>query len=358
MTASSFNTIVTNFQAVNFSPGSGSSHKRSRSQAELPDADSYCPISPEAGKSRELGNYNQLSDQTNFSGPEDFGGGFSEGPTQLSSYTTTPHLPLLSIPELLYTQENSPWCSSASDSTYSTQSDGPRNPPGWGHRGRSASIATSDWHWSTHGITTTPQDLQSPAFDSIMEQYELPPYVSPQMTPPGSTRGHLLDVPNSFGQLGHYMDMESVGTPALSTYCKPFGRLSRDWMTKNRLPLEPYAKPLQHPREPEIDLTTTSRRQQELGTDSYGMGSPNLDGQLNTLSQRRTQLDGYISRYWTSFHQYFPIIHQPTFDRASDMLLTTAIAAIGTQYFDTPEVRASGIELNEACRKKIDLVSI
>jgi hypothetical protein len=42
-----------------------------------------------------------------------------------SNYATL-QLPLLSIPELEYTYEDSPWCSSASDSTYSTQSDGPR----------------------------------------------------------------------------------------------------------------------------------------------------------------------------------------------------------------------------------------
>jgi hypothetical protein len=333
MTASSFNTIVTNFQAVNFSPGSGSSHKRSRSQAELPDADSYHPISPGAGKSRAPGNYNQLSDQTNFSRPEDFGGGFSEGgPTQLSSYTATPHLPLLSIPELSYTQENSPWCSSASDSTYSTQSDGPRNPPGWGHRGRSASIATSDWHWSTHGITTTPQDLQSPAFDSIMEQYELPPYVSPRMTPPGSTRGHLLDVPNSFGQLGHYMDMESVGTPALSTYCKPLAQL---------FPASPT-------RVSNSGLASIGRRQKELVNP--------LEATTPTFPPK-PQYDIYVSSYWQYFHPHFPIIHRPTCNYIEDSLLTYAMAAIGTQYQNSPEARTKGIELNETCRKNIDLVS-
>ena len=59
---------------------------------------------------------------------EEFGAGFSEeGPTQLSGFTAPPHLPLLSIPDS-YTQENSPWRSSDSDSTYPTRSDGPLNP--------------------------------------------------------------------------------------------------------------------------------------------------------------------------------------------------------------------------------------
>ena len=51
-------------------------------------------------------------------------------------------------------------------------------------------------------------------------------------------------------------------------------------------------------------------------------------------------------------------MHQPTFDRAGDMLLATAVAAIGTQYLDTPEARANDSELNEACRKGIDFVNI
>jgi hypothetical protein len=33
------------------------------------------------------------------------------------------------------------------------------------------------------------------------------------------------------------------------------------------------------------------------------------------------------------------------------------MAAIGTQYHNTPEARMKGIELNETCRKNIDLVS-
>jgi hypothetical protein len=33
------------------------------------------------------------------------------------------------------------------------------------------------------------------------------------------------------------------------------------------------------------------------------------------------------------------------------------MAAIGTQYHNTSEARTKGIELNETCRKNIDLVS-
>jgi len=60
----------------------------------------------------------------------------------------------------------SPWCSSASDSTYSTQSDGQRNLPQSTNRSRSASIAIPDRptvtkHWAPNA-TVAPQDLPSP----------------------------------------------------------------------------------------------------------------------------------------------------------------------------------------------------
>jgi hypothetical protein len=121
LTTSSVNTIVTNFQAINRSPGPPSKVKQ--------NGQSYSKTSTGGIPSRWPGN----SDQTSFFRPEDSARGFSEGgSTQLSGYTTTPRLPLLHIPELSYTSENSPWVSSDSESTYSTQSEGPRNPRAWG----------------------------------------------------------------------------------------------------------------------------------------------------------------------------------------------------------------------------------
>ena len=70
------------------------------------------------------------------------------------------------------------------------------------------------------------------------------------------------------------------------------------------------------------------------------------------------QLDLYLSSYWQYFHPLFPIIHRPTFDRTEDNLLNIAMAAIGTQYHDSPEARTQGSEFNEACRKGIELVSM
>jgi hypothetical protein len=345
MTASTFNTITTSFQAVNFSPGPGPSQKRSASQAQLHETDSYQPASPASG-TRPSGNYNQMANQDSFtrSAQSQFDEAYGEGSNaQFASYTATPQLSLLRIPEetytpgLSYTQENSPWCSSASDSTYSTQSDGPRNLPQWNHRGRSASVATiPDWpatatHWSPNATSVTPQDLRNPPFESMLEQYDTP-YMSPRMTPP--SRGHhLLDVPGgSFG--GIYV--ESVGTPALSTYSKP---LAQHFSASA-------------PRISDSGLASTSRRPKEMV-----LGIFNTDTTTMSSYGAQPQLEIYLSSYWQHFHRFFPIIHRPTFDRIEDNILRTAIAAIGTQYHDSPDARAKGSELNEACRKGIDRVS-
>ena len=345
ITASSSNTITSSFPAVNYSAGPGFSNKRSAGQAQLPETDSYEPASPGSGP-RAPGNYNQMASQSNFSGgaPSQFDGVYRGGGNgHFSSYSTTPQLPLLRIPEEIYTpglshtQDNSPWCSSASDSTYSTQSDGPRNNPQWSQRGRSASIATiPDWpgtttHWSPNASSATPQDLRSPAFESMLDHFDTP-YMSPRMTPP--SRGHhLLDVPGPGAFGGIYV--ESVGTPALSTYVKPMAQHFSGSV----------------PRLSNSGLSSPTRRPKDMVLEMF-----NIDATTILSYGTQPQLDTYVSSYWQNFHQLFPIIHRPTFDRIEDNLLKSAMAAIGTQYHDSPEARAKGSELNEACRRGIDLV--
>ena len=346
MTASTFNNITTSFQEVNFSPDPGPSHKRSASQAQLQE-EPYHLRSSVPGPSGPLSSYDQLPDQSNFNGTaqQDFGEVYSEGGnSQFTNYASaTPHLPLLSIPELSYTHENSPWCSSASDSTYSTQSEGPRGPRLWNQslRGRSASIATlPDWQaqlWPSHGVNTTPQDLQSPSFDSFMDQYEAPSFAS-ERTTPSSIRGHL-DVPNSFG--GYYI--ESVGTPALSTHNKPLA---------HHFSVSP-------PRMSDNGLASISRRQKNLVSGHVTMTTSTASPyQTRHTALTDSQLNKYISSYFQFFHTKFPIVHRlPTSDHNKDSLLKSAMAAIGTQYHNTPEARAKGVELNDFVRNNINIVS-
>ncbi|KAF4637838.1 hypothetical protein G7Y89_g252 [Cudoniella acicularis] len=345
ITASSSSTIVPHFQPVNFS-GSGN-HKRKASDAGLPESGSYVPPSP--GSSRPPVSYDEMNpgsftrttelpDQGNFPRPTSSFDIFG-GDSSFSNYTTTAHqLPLLRIPEetfipaLSYPQDNSPWCSSsASDSTFSNHSETSRSRH-WVPRARSTSIA--DWpvsaapsQWSSHSIST-PQDMRSPPFETILEQYETP-YTSPRISPPTS-QSQLLDVPNAFG--GYY-SMESVGTPTLSTYIKPMSQV--------------FSASPSRVSDPGLAVINAPREREQLGALHTSMA-------LASKLPQQPQLDAYLNSYWQYFHPLFPIIHRPTFNSADDPLLCSAMVAIGTQYHNTPEARTKGSELNESCRRHTD----
>jgi hypothetical protein len=363
-----FSTITSSFEVVNFSPVAGSSNKRSASEARLSNSEPYSPASPSSGTTaRPPTSFhhhitsspfqsNSETDLTNGDpfarvSQQDFGGMYFEANSpSFPNFSGSHSLPLLQIPEggyvpgLSHTQDNSPWCSSASDSTYSTQSEGSRNGPLWAMRGRAHSITnTADWsgpvgaaHWSSHPMSTTPQDIRSsPAFESMLEPYETP-YSSPRMTPPTSTR-QLLDVPNTFG--GYYM--ESVGTPALPTYNKPMAQIFSASPTRISDP----------------GLASIDRRKDMVEPQSLvSLGNLTMSSSASYQTQL-AQLEPYISSYWQSFDNLFPIIHRGTFDPTEDSLLSSAMAAMGTQYHDSPEARQRGIELNEYCRKSIGLVN-
>ncbi|KAH8685999.1 hypothetical protein BGZ60DRAFT_511139 [Tricladium varicosporioides] len=332
MTASSSNTITQNFPPIN-SAGTRN-HKRSASVAQLSEGMSYPPPSP--GASRTPVSYSQMT--SDFSTrTSDFL--FAEGgdPSFAGNYTTTPQLPLLRIPEdpfppaLSYAQDNSPWCSSsASDSTFSNHSDGSRSARQWSQRGRSASIA--DWPisatspWTSHGLSTTPQDMRGSPFDAVLDQYEQTTFASPRVSPPNASQSQLLDVP---GYGSYYM--ESVGTPTLSTYTKPISQV---------FPASPSR--VSNAGLASIDAT---RAKEQLA----------LHAIPTTTSEYlpQPQLETYLDSYFEHFHPLFPIIHRPTFDPTDGSLLSTAVAAIGTQYHNTVEARQKGSELNESCRKNI-----
>ena len=353
MTTTSFNTITSSFQAVNFSPSS--SQKRTASEAQLADTEGYPSTSPGPSTSRATGSFERTPDNNNFTSDvqQAFGDPFGDGgASQFTNYTTTPQqplLPLLRIPEENWipglSYNNSPWCSSASDSTYSTQSDCSRNGPHLTPRDRSQSIATlQDWplsagtHWSPHGLSTTPQEIRSPGYDAMFDRYEThTPFASPRMNSPISSRGQLLDVPSS--SYGNFF-METVGTPALSTYIsKPLAQ---------HFPACPSRT-----SNPGLDIL---RGKKDLVESHHLSTFP-----INTTSafqQSQPQLDIYIASYWQSFNNFFRIVHRPTFDLVDHDLLKFAMAAIGTQYHDSNEARAKGIELNDYCKKNIDLVSL
>lgn len=241
-------------------------------------------------------------------------------------------------PGLAFAQDNSPWYSS-SESTYSTPSEGSRRGRHLADRGRSASIATTtmaewtgvtgleavqQWHQATSNVT---QDLRSSPFDPALTQYGNS-YTPPRMASPLNPATQLLGVPATFGGLF----LEPVGPPAPPIYRKPLA--------------QPFS--VASPR---------------LSTGSAELVEPQQLENLNiatiltsSYDVQMAQLECYILKYWERFDPILPIVHPHSFDPMEDHLLTSAMAAIGTQYVDTTEARQKGVELNEYCKRSIDLV--
>ncbi|KAL3424357.1 hypothetical protein PVAG01_03638 [Phlyctema vagabunda] len=267
-----------------------------------------------------------------FTGPDDI----------FASYTSSHSLPLLRIPEetlmpgLSHTQDNSPWCSSASDSTFSTQSD-QRVP-----RGRSASVATvPEWPSALHAQSWMPQmsvsaahDLRSSPFDPLAEGFETS-YASPRVASPTFSR-QLLDLPNMYGE--NYM--ESVGT-------RP-----------NPSIIEMSIAQLNSASPSRISVARLAR----LGNRAKGLvEQPQLASFETHQNAPSVSFDLDVADYWTYFDPLFPIIHRGTFkhrfdsDPGAGTLLEAAMAAIGTQYSDSPDTRRKGTEIHAFCRRNIDL---
>jgi hypothetical protein len=237
------------------------------------------------------------------------------------------------MPGLSSTIENSPLCSSESDSTYSMQSE--TSQPSGQQTGRARSTSANKvpgWASTAHqllpnGSITSSHELQSPQFDSMLGQFES--YASPRMATSGVAYT-ISDVPNPFEAYG----VEPVGIPALSMYSKPL---------------------------PPVFSESTSR------VPDFGMGGvdnnmkPLMEPQLEALCismAHLTPLDDYIATYWQTFHTVCPIIHRGTFDPMENILLSSAVAAMGTQYHNTAAARQKGAELNDYCRRTIDRVSL
>ncbi|TGO07582.1 hypothetical protein BTUL_0264g00150 [Botrytis tulipae] len=349
--APNFNTMTGNFQPVDFS--SGSSHRGSVSQAQVTDVEVYTTASPGSVPSRT---YAEMTPTFNVRPMPDFSeqdpyrptnssfqGLYTEEVSSFNSYSPPHALPLLRIPEepympsLSYTHDNSPWCSSASDSTYSESSRTGR----LAHRGRSGSlVTTSDWpvpvpnaQW-THGMANTAQDLRSPPYETMMESYDAP-YTPPRMSPPSR---QLLDVP-AYNLGGYYM--ESVGNPHISTYNKH--------LAQTFLPASPSR--VSDPR-----LAVLDRRSKELVGSQQLDTLTNIETVISSPSQSAiSNLDTYLSLYWKNFDKLFPTIHRGTYIQNQNSALTFAMAAIGTQYHTNPEARNHGVEFNTYCTNIIPM---
>ena len=358
ITAPSYASSTPTFQASQYPP-SGSphvAHKRSASEAQLSEAESFSQPSPAAattsGGARDYGQMSSsysmqpathMGGQEHFirSSPQSMDHVYSEGSnSQFTSYSPGAQaLPLVRIPEesyipgLAYAQDKSPWCSSASDSTYSN-SEGSRTGRLLDSRPRSTPLVTAaDWsapaaatQWPPAVISSnTAQDGRGPSYD-MLEQYE-----GSYASPPLASR-QRLDVPASSTFGGYYM--ESVGT-ALSAY-KPMAQ----------------QLPASASRISNTGLASLDRSSKEF------MGYQHVGPVVLSPTQSAgpsSDVSSYIASFWKHFDPLFPVIHKTT-KFEDNNLLTSAMAALGTQYHDTPEARQRGAELNDFCRRTIDLV--
>lgn len=181
-------------------------------------------------------------------------------------------------------------------------------------------------------MTSTTQDLRSPPYEPMMEACDAT-YTPPRMSPPSR---QLLDVPG-FG--GYYM--ESVGNPHTSTYNKD--------LAQTFLPASPS-------RLPNSRLAVLDRGSKELVGYQQLETLSNIGSIIESPSHSATSnLDNYISLYWSNFDKLFPIIHRGTFVQNQNLLLTFSMAAIGTQYYSNPEERNYGVEFHTYCTKTISL---
>ncbi|QSZ31618.1 hypothetical protein DSL72_001185 [Monilinia vaccinii-corymbosi] len=352
--AATFNPIGGNFQNAEYA--SGGSRNGAVGQNQLTDTEVYTAASPGPVSSRAPSSYGEMTSTFNvrpmpeFSDQDPYRAAsfqvlYPEEASPFPGYSASLALPLLRIPEepympsLLYTQDNSPWCSSsASESTYSTQSESSRTGR-IAHRGRTGSLVTAP-EWSipvpsvqwTHGMTSTTQDIRSPPYETVMEVYDAP-YTPPRMSPPSR---QLLDV-SGFG--GYYM--ESVGNPHTSTYNKH--------LAQTFLPASPSRLP--NPR-----LAVLNRGSKELVGSQQLETSTNVGKMISSPSHSAaSNLDSYISLYWNSFNELFPFIHRGTYAQKKHLLITFAMAAIGTQYHPNLEARNHGVEFHTYCTKTIPL---
>jgi len=168
--------ITRNIQADDFPL---TNHKRSASEAQLPE--SHASFAKLGDDSPPRVYYNPGEDNRTLPFQSDLEGTPPDAVPQFSNYNA---LPLLLIPEepfmpgLSYTQNNSPWSSSASDSTFfsgnsnrtnsnrsSNSSLSDRNDLNYSSRSRSSSASgpefTASPHSASHGLWTPPVDALS-----------------------------------------------------------------------------------------------------------------------------------------------------------------------------------------------------
>ena len=129
--------------------------------------------------------------------------------------------------------------------------------------------------------------------------------------------------------------LEPVATPTLSMYNKQLG-------------------PIISESTPRV----SDYRFENVDIEKEQLVEPRLDALcLSAAMSHLTMIEPYIASYWQHVDLLTPVIHRGTFDPAANILVSTAMAALGTQYHNSATARQKGVELHDYCKKTIDHVS-
>ncbi|KAI1490103.1 hypothetical protein F5X96DRAFT_637988 [Biscogniauxia mediterranea] len=237
------------------------------------------------------------------------------------------HLPSLTIPDnnvpgLLPTAtETSPWPSSASDSNFSTPSDGHTR------------LATSDWPMYQPGAAPS---LHSPGIEAMTSAEPFfntfsPSHPYPRYEP-------MLELPTSFP------DERSLLDP---THPYPYSSV--------RSPTPPPVSLSAQTAENLVTLAAPSipggssilgRQKESAATLGPYSGAAFLTAITISRPIRRA-IPEYLDVYWKRFDNLFPLVHRRSLEPAADEVLQCAMAAVGTQYLQGKEDRIRGNTLHE-----------
>ncbi|KAI5927214.1 hypothetical protein F4810DRAFT_706592 [Camillea tinctor] len=244
------------------------------------------------------------------------------GPQGLSHHLPSLTIPDSNVPGLLpTTTETSPWPSSASDSNFSTPSDG---------RGR---LATNDWPMYQSG---TAPSLHSPGIEAMTSAEPFFNTFSPSHTYPPYEP--MLELPTSFP------DERSLLDP---THPHPYSSV-------------------RSPTPPPVSLSAQSAENLVTVTAPSIPGGPSILGRQKesavtlgpysgaafltaiTISRPiRSAIPEYLDVYWKRFDNLFPLVHRRSLEPAADEVLQCAMAAVGTQFLQGKEDRIRGTTLHE-----------
>ncbi|KAI1502646.1 hypothetical protein F5X99DRAFT_427059 [Biscogniauxia marginata] len=244
------------------------------------------------------------------------------GPQGLSHHLPSLTIPDNNVPGLLPPTDTSPWPSSASDSNFSTPSDGHRRLP------------ANDWSIYQSGA---PQSIHSPELDTMTSAA---PFFVNNFSPSHQYSPYepMLDLPTSFPDERTLLD---------PTHPHPYSSV--------RSPTPPPVSLSAQSAENLVTLAAPSipdgpsilgRQKESAAT----LGPYSGAAFLTAITLSRPILNAipeYLDAYWKRFDTLFPLVHHRSFEPIAVEVLRCAMAAVGTQFLQGKEDRIRGNTLHE-----------